>query len=81
MKNFIKNIFKKIHICVYLTPIASRYISFNTRDIVYECSCGKRKLERVFKSFSDPFPIETNNFMTKIDIENLLANKKKSYQY
>lgn len=63
--------FKKAHICVYSKPIVSRYVSFNTRDIVYECKCGKRKLKRQFFSYNQPFPIETKMFITVYEIKQM----------
>lgn len=51
------------------------YISFNTRDIVYECRCGKRKIIREYRPFDVPFPIETTNFITRKELE-AIANEK-----
>ena len=50
------------------------YISFNTRDIVYECRCGKRKIIRKYRPFDVPFPIATN-FITRKELE-AIANEK-----
>lgn len=67
--------FERLHICSFSKPIVSRYISFNTRDIVYECRCGKRKIEREYRSFDNPFPIQTTNFITHQELEKI-ANEK-----
>jgi hypothetical protein len=73
MKKLINKVKTFLHIHRYNKPIASMYISFHGRDIIYECSCGKRKLERVHRSFSTPFPIETTIGMSYKDIERILA--------
>lgn len=65
----------KVHCHSYLNPIVSRYISFNTRDIVYECRCGKRKIIRDYRPFDMPFPIETTNLITHQELEKI-ANEK-----
>lgn len=52
-------ILKLLHIHYYNKPIASEYVSFHTRDIIYQCRCGKRKLRHEFFAFSEEFPIET----------------------
>jgi len=49
------------HIHIYNTPIHSRYVSFSTREIIYECRCGKRCSKSVTKSFGSAFPIETSS--------------------
>jgi len=54
----------KVHCHSYSKPIVSKYVSFNTRYIVYECRCGKRKIIRDFRTFDIPFPIQTTNFIT-----------------
>jgi len=48
------------HIHIYNTPIHSRYVTFSTREIIYECRCGKRRSKSVTKSFGSAFPIETS---------------------
>lgn len=53
------------------------YISFNTRDIVYECKCGKRKIERETRSFSDPFPIKTT-LITRKELEKIQKHERKA---
>mgnify|MGYP000863017049 CR=1 FL=1 len=65
----------KVHCHLYSKPIVSMYVSFNTRDIVYECRCGKRKIIRDYRPFDEPFPIETTNFITRKELE-AIANEK-----
>jgi len=72
---WIKRLFERLHVCSFSKPIASRYITFNHRDIVYECRCGKRRIERVYASFGQPFPIETNMLISKQELEKI-ANEK-----
>ena len=42
---------------------------------MYECRCGKRKIESVYRSFGSPFPIETTMFITNKEIQEI-ANEK-----
>jgi len=65
----------KVHCHSYYKPIVSIYVSFNTRDIVYECRCGKRKIIRDYRPFDVPFPIQTTNFITHQELEKI-ANEK-----
>jgi hypothetical protein len=64
----------KLHVHSYDKPIVSQYVSFNTRDIVYECKCGKRTIKRVYKSFSDPFPIQTTLHLTNEELKKIVNN-------
>lgn len=66
--------FNRKHTHKYRKPIASMYVSFNTRDIVYECICGKRSIERETRIFSDAFPIPTNHLITFKEL-NKIANQ------
>jgi len=52
------------HIHIHIKPIASQYAGFSCRRIIFECPCGDRAMEKVCRSFSDPFPIDTNHFIT-----------------
>jgi hypothetical protein len=72
---WIKRLFERLHVCSFSKPIVSMYVSFNTRDIVYECRCGKRRIERDYRPFDVPFPIETTNFITRKELEKI-ANEK-----
>ena len=76
-KGWIVRIFEKLHICSFSKPIVSRYISFNTRSIVYECRCGERKIKRVYCSFDSPFPIETTIFISNKEIQKIADKKAK----
>lgn len=53
---------KLFHFHRYNKPVYSKYLSFNCREITYECSCGKEKSRKVCKHFSDPFPIPTDHY-------------------
>ncbi len=55
-------------------PILSRYISFSSRDILYECKCGKRKIVNVYRDFDTPFPMETTMLLTHKDMQDALLN-------
>jgi len=68
------NLFKRKHKCSFDKPIASSYVSFNTRDILFECSCGKRNIETVIKAFDSSFPIQTTMFLSRKDIERMRDN-------
>lgn len=67
----IKKIISLFHIHWFNKPIVSQYRTFHTRNIVFECRCGKRKCEQVYRAFGDPFPIETS-FVTTKEIDALL---------
>ena len=67
---FLKWLFR--HRCNYNTPIVSKYVSFNTRDIVYKCKCGKGIIQRIYTPYERPFPIPTTNFITRKDLEKYL---------
>lgn len=73
MINWIKN---KLHIHCFSKPIASQYVSFNSRDIIFECSCGKRKMERVQRDYGDAFPIQTTHFITNAQMRDILYSEK-----
>ena len=53
-------------------PKLSRYLSFNSREILYECKCGKRKLKEVRKDFDTPFPIETTMMISHKEMQDAL---------
>jgi len=75
MIRFILKLFKKTHICWYNKPIVSRYITFGTRQIVYECRCGNRKAEKQYFGFDEEFPIITTPFLTEKDINKFLKKE------
>jgi hypothetical protein len=70
----LEKLFKKIHVCNFSTPIISRYILFNYRDIVYECKCGKREIIRTHTPYGKPFPIQTTNFITHTELLKIANN-------
>lgn len=74
--HFATNIYGKLHACYYSKPIISRYVSFSTRDIIYECKCGNRKVFREYRDFSDPFPIETSMIESQKEFESYLNKNK-----
>jgi hypothetical protein len=75
MRKLLERIGKALHFCNFKKPIASRYVSFHTRDIVFECKCGKRRVNRVRRAFSSPFPIETTLGITNKEFTQILAGK------
>jgi hypothetical protein len=68
-------IFSFFHIHKFNKPIASMYTGFNTRNIIYECKCNKRKIFRRYFTFSEPLPIKTNNLITYKEFNNILNEK------
>jgi hypothetical protein len=68
----IKWLSKILHIHFYIKPIASQYVSFGGRNIIYECRCGKRRIEYVRKAYGDPFPIKTNILITDNEMQSIL---------
>ena len=70
-----KKYFKLKHSHKHNTPICSRYVSFHTRDIIFECDCGERISKRIYREFSSPFPIETTSLITMRQF-NLILNEK-----
>ena len=74
--NFLQKISNKVHICLYNKPIVSRYISFNKRDIIYQCRCGKRKSYSIYREFGSSFPIETKILLSKQEYLDILNGCK-----
>jgi hypothetical protein len=70
---FLNKILAWLHTCNFSKPIVSKYVSFNKRDIIYECKCGKRKIIRVYRTFGIAFPIKTTNFITKEEFKKFLT--------
>ncbi len=56
---------KFFHIHIYSKPIVSQYISFSTREIIFECRCGCRVAKMISKPFGVSFPINTNSLNSK----------------
>lgn len=67
---------KPFHRHHFSKPIKSRYVSFNCRDIIYECDCGKREVVSVCCDFGKPFPIETKSLITHEEFLKYLDNNK-----
>lgn len=72
MKTFISKITKALHVHIHNKPLVSQYISFFTRDIIYECRCGHRVVKTVTKSFGEDFPIPTTTLITTKEMERIL---------
>ncbi len=66
---------KKLHIHRFDKPLVSQYASFNTRNIIFECRCGKRRLENEYTPFGTPFSIETTHFITNEQMQQILNNE------
>jgi len=71
---FLYDLSKLAHRCKDTKPIISRYISFNERDIIYQCYCGKRHVTRVYMPFGKPFPIPTTPHITHAEFLKYLNN-------
>lgn len=52
-----------VHVHYFGKIVRSRYVSFNYRDVIYECRCGKRKLVKDVRH-DDVYPFETNILIT-----------------
>ena len=37
----------------------AKYVGFSTRDVIWECRCGERKMKRETRSFSSSFSAPT----------------------
>lgn len=68
-----------LHIHRYNKPIISNYVSFSTRDVVWECRCGHRKLVRESRAFSSPFSLSWTVGLNNKEMEQVL-NKTESEQ-
>lgn len=53
-------------------PIISKYVNFNSRDIIYQNIFGKRYVRRVYRDYGIPFPIPTTNLLTDEEFKNIL---------
>lgn len=67
--------FTRKHRHKHTEPIVSMYISFSTRDIIYECTCGHREVRRESFGFSEPFPIQTAMNITNKEFLAMLNNQ------
>jgi hypothetical protein len=70
-----KKLFKKLHIHNFSKPIACMYISFHTREIIFECKCGARKLKKEIKAFDEPFS-RGADFVSSKEMKEILAGEK-----
>lgn len=71
--NLIQRFLKKLFHVHYFKPILSSYVSFNVRNIVYECpKCKARMIEKIKKSFSEPFPIETSGCFSEKELQDVM---------
>lgn len=64
---------KGLHLCRFSKPIVSKYVTFNSRDIIFQCKCGKRRCKRVTKAFDADFPIPTTNLISEKEFDHILA--------
>lgn len=71
LAKFIRFLFPHVH--YHYKIIASRYTSFNWRDIVIECRCGHRCIEHVHHDSVFPFP--TTCFITNKEMQDLVDHK------
>lgn len=75
--NVIQKIKKKLHIHNW-KPIVSKYHSFNTRLIVWECSkCGCRKSENEYHNYysKGDFSIPTTHFIDHKEYSRILKGE------
>ena len=65
---------KGLHVCRFSKPIVSKYRTFEARDIIYQCKCGKRKCKTVKRTYEDKrdFPIDTT-MITEKEFDIILA--------
>ena len=61
------------HIHRYNEPIISDYVSFSTRDVVWQCRCGHRKLVRESRAFGSPFSLSWTVGLDKKEMEQVLS--------
>ena|ERR1700761_2302693 len=71
MKNFIKSLFRKVHIHDYNKIIVSMYWSFNTRKCLCECKCGHRII--IEKRHDWVYPHPTASMITNREFESYLT--------
>jgi len=66
------------HQCRFTKPIVSKYLSFNHRNIIYECKCGKRK-NFIVGGANYNFPIATANLITNKEFNDILNGDEVDY--
>ena len=72
LSKLIKSTKRKFHRHSYTKPIVSKYVSFSSRNIIYQCKCGHRKSTKIFRIFGEEFPIETSTFLDDDEFERIL---------
>jgi hypothetical protein len=72
--NIFDLVVRKLHIHVYGKPVVSMYRSFNYRDVIFECRCGKRIIKNV--RHDEIFPFETAYMIDRKEFEQYLTNNK-----
>ncbi len=72
IKAYLKKIQDKLHICVFSKPIISRYVGYSTRDIIYQCRCGKRAAQLVCRPSNMDFPIDTSIMLSHKEFQDIL---------
>jgi len=73
MVSIFEYIKSKLHIHLHSVPVVARYVSFNWREVIYECRCGRRVVRRV------PFclvSIELAIMITEKEFQQYLTNGK-----
>ena len=70
---------KLFHIHNYSKPIVSSYVSFHTRDVVWECRCGKRKLVRETRAFGTSFSLGWTCNLSATEMTQVLEKKESDF--
>jgi azurin len=70
-------IFSKKHYHEFNKPVMSRYVSFNSRDIIFECKCGELKMVRENRGYADAFSMGTNLYTTAQEMDDFLKSRGK----
>ena len=70
-----KTILNLLHIHFHSTPIVSKYVSFHTRHIIFECSCGHRCTKEMTLPYGRGFPIYTGSLSDREFNEVLHGNE------
>ena len=65
----------KLHVHYFSKPIVSKYISFNVRNIIFECRCSQRKLRKEVRTFNESFSMPTTHFITTKEMNEFLNLK------
>jgi hypothetical protein len=70
---------KLFHIHIHSKPIVSSYVSFHTRDVVWECRCGQRKLVRESRAFGSSFSLDWTCSLNTIEMTQVLEKKESKF--